>query len=288
MNFQSLLKSLELSNIIATFGSRELESVTNFGLGCDLNGSYFVLMGWPIDGIAKYDRNWNYINFTSINSPRYLLTLLINNTEVILISRYNYLSLTDANFKVFKSITVSGYNEGLYFNSFSSLLFVATSSYSVLHVFNLNLTLLRNITVKYPTKYIAEYNSSMYVSSTSSFIMVLKNEIVTLIFSTVCTTIQTFEIDQSGLMALNCFIWPSSIIYLYDSNVNGTFTGQTWVSPGIDSASIGFDFSGNLVVASPKYGIYIFGAPSLNIASENLTTYSLNDSCIFKGNIIKF
>jgi hypothetical protein len=61
--------------------------------------------------------------------------------------------------------------------------------------------------------------------------MVLKNEIVALIFSTVCTTIQALEIDQSGIMALNCYIWPSSIIYLYDSN--GTFTGQTWVSPGI-------------------------------------------------------
>ncbi len=86
MNFPSLLKSLDLCNVIAAFGSRELESVTNFGLGFDLNGSYFVLMGWQIDAIAKYDRNWNYINFTSINSPRYLLTLLINNTEVILVS----------------------------------------------------------------------------------------------------------------------------------------------------------------------------------------------------------
>ncbi len=73
--------------------------------------------------------------------------------------------------------------------------------------------------------------------------MVLKNEIVALIFSTVCTTIQTLEIDQSGIMALNCYIWPSSIIYLYDSNE--TFTGQTWVSPGIGSRSIGFDYSGN-------------------------------------------
>jgi hypothetical protein len=86
LNFPSLLKSLDLCNVIATFGSRELESVSNFDIGFDLNGSYFVLMGWPIDAIAKYDRNWDYINFTSINSPRYLLPLLINNTKVILVS----------------------------------------------------------------------------------------------------------------------------------------------------------------------------------------------------------
>ena len=84
-----------------------------------------------------------------------------------------------------------------------------------------------------------------------------------------------------ALMALNCYVYPNSIIYLYNSN--GSFTNLTWQSPGINSNSLSFDYSGNLVLASPKYGIYIFGPIIINSGSDNLTIHSLNDSCIFEG-----
>ena len=136
-------------------------------------------MDSPTQRIAKYNRNWNYENMTSISYPKFMLTLLINNTEIILVSRSNYITLMDENLKVVESTAVRGTNEGLYFKVSSSVLFVATSSFSVINVFNLNLTLLRNITVPYQTKYIAEYNGSLNVSSTVSFIMVFENEILT-------------------------------------------------------------------------------------------------------------
>ena len=136
-------------------------------------------MDSPIQRIAKYNRNWNYENMTSISYLKFMLTLLINNTEIILVSRSNYITLMDENLKVVESTAVRGTNEGLYFKVSSSVLFVATSSFSVINVFNLNLTLLRNITVPYQTKYIAEYNGSLNVSSTVSFIMVFENEILT-------------------------------------------------------------------------------------------------------------
>jgi hypothetical protein len=78
LNFPLYLQSMNLINIIRSYGSKVLESINSFGIGCDKNGSYFVVMSWQVHGIAKYDRNWNYINFTSISSGNSILTLISN------------------------------------------------------------------------------------------------------------------------------------------------------------------------------------------------------------------
>ena len=99
----------------------------------------------------------------------------------------------------------------------------------------------------------------MYVSSTSSYIMVLKNKIFDHSFSTLCTQIKTFAIDKNEIFAVNCYAGvianSNNIIYLYNSN--GTYTGQSWRNPVIYSKSISFDGIGNLVISN-YYGLYIF------------------------------
>ena len=121
----------------------------------------------------------------------------------------------DENLNHVNSVSVTGYNYGLYFNSTSVQLLVASGSYAIINVFNLNLTLIGNITVPYTNKYILEYNGLLYVSSDLSYIMVLENQIFHHSFSTLCSYIRNFAIDQNGILAISC---DTGIIYLYTAN----------------------------------------------------------------------
>ena len=99
-----------------------------------------------------------------------------------------------------------------------------------------------------------EYNGVLYVSSTSSYMMVLVNQIFRFSFSTFCSIIRTFTIDQNGVLAIYC---ETGIIYLYNSN--GTYTVQSLQSPIYYPISINFDSSGNLVISN-YHGLYIFSS----------------------------
>ena len=149
-----------------------------------------------------------------------MITLVDNNVKRLFISRYNGLTELDENLNHVNSVSVPGNNYGLYFNSTSVQLLVASGSYAIINVFNLNLTLIGNITVPYKNNYILEYNGLLYVSSQSSYVMVFENQIFNHSFSTFCDSIRNFAIDQNGILAISC---SNGLIYLY--NNNGSYKG---------------------------------------------------------------
>jgi ligand-binding sensor domain-containing protein len=242
---------------------------------CNSNISFYV-MQYGYSRIIKFDKDWNLIKYSSI-SNYFMITLVDNNVKRLFISRYNGLTEIDENLNLIKSVSVPGNNYGLYFNSTSVQLLVASGSYATINVFNLNLTLIGNITVPHTNKYILEYNGLLYISSESSYMMVLKNQIFHHSFSTLCVDIKNFAIDQNGILAISC---SNGLIYLY--NNNGSYKGQSWQSPVYNLLSIGFDSNGNLVISN-YYGLYIFNSEPLIQTVENSTTFTTCDFCLIKG-----
>ena len=229
--------------------------------------------------IIKFDKDWNYIKNLRITSVTFMISLVDNNVKRIFVSAQNSLSEIDENFDLAKTVFVIGLNYGLYFNSNTNQLLVASGTYAIINVFDLNLTLIGNITVPFSNNYILEYNGILYVSSTSSEMMLLQNQTYLHSFKTLCSQIRTFSIDQNGVLAINCY---DNYIYLYNST--GNYTGQSWNSPTYNPFSISFDAIGNLIISN-YYGLYIFN--SLVQMPVNSNTFTTCDYCIIKGKVLK-
>ena len=103
--------------------------------------------------IVNFDTDWNYIKF----GVEFMITLVDENVKRLFISAQNSLSEIDENLNLVKSISVIGLHTGLYFNTSSVQLLVASGTYAIINVFNLNLTLIGNISVPYTNNYILEY-----------------------------------------------------------------------------------------------------------------------------------
>jgi hypothetical protein len=247
---------------------------------CNSNISFYV-MQYGYSRIIKFDKDWNLIKYSSI-SNYFMITLVDNNVKRLFISRYNGLTEIDENLNLIKSVSVPGNNYGLYFNSTSVQLLVASGSYEIINVFNLNLTLIGNIKVPYTNNYILEYTGLLNVSSQLSYIMVLENQIFNHSFSTYCYYIRNFEIDQNGILAISCH---TGVIYLYTRN--GTYTGQSWQSPIYYPSSISFDSNGNPVI-SDDHGLYIFNSDPFIQTIDYSSTFTSSDYCFNKSEVVLF
>jgi hypothetical protein len=284
MSFPSYFQSLNLIKIIQLNNSfNNLLNTYSFGIVCNSNISYYVMHNGN-SRIIKFDKDWNFIKYSSISSNYFMTNLVDNNVKRLFISSNSRLTELDENLNPVKSVSVTGSNLGLYFNSTSVQLLVASGSYAIINVFNLNLTLIGNISVPYTNNYILEYNGLLYVSSQLSYMMVLENQIFHHSFSTLCSSIRNFAIDQNGILAISCSnsYWFDlfGLIYLY--NINGTYTGQSWPSPIYSLNSIKFDNNGNLVISN-QYGLYIFNSEPRIQTNENSTSFTTCDYCVIKG-----
>ena len=136
----------------------------SFGMVCNSNFSNYV-MNYGSSRVIKFDKDWNLIKYVLISSY-FMIALVYNNVKRLFVSSFSSITEIDENLNKIKSVSVYGYyNYGLYFNSTSVHLLVASGYYPIIHVLNLNLTLIQNITVPYTNNYIMEYNGLLYVSS---------------------------------------------------------------------------------------------------------------------------
>ena len=224
------------------------------------------------------------IVYPIIQYPNMMLSVLQNNTNRLFVSSYCGVFGLYENLTIFNIYSPCNSYAGLYFNSTANYLLVSTKSSARIDVFNSNLTLLKSISVSYQNNYIVEYNGLLYVSSTSSFIMVLQNEIQIFTFSTLCASINTIAIDSYGIIAVNCYSYSQNNIYFYYTN--GSYTGTTWSSPIPLISNIGFDPIGNLIMVAP-FGIYFFSQSNQLHELSNTAGYSVKDACVDKGMLSK-
>ncbi len=251
-------------------------NMISFGMVCNPNASYIIIAS---PNLYKYDQNWNELSFIqSMNWPKFILNINYNSNKILLVSEYGRISEIKENFTIIRQTTLNVPNGGSYFNRTSCHLIVASALYSKISVLDSNLTLIYNISVPYNNNYMVEWNNLLYVSSTTKFIMILDNEVYNRSFQTLCSTIKTFAIDQNGVIAVNCY---DTINYIYLYNSNGSYTGQSWLSPIPNVNSISLDNFGHLIITS-EYGLYIFSTTTSIFTTKN---YSTTYSC-FKNSII--
>jgi hypothetical protein len=67
----------------------------------------------------------------------------------------------------------------------------------------------------------------LYVSSLSSYVMIIKDEIFDYSFNTACSNMRKLAIDQYGLIAVNCYDTITNYILLYSTDVTLSYK---WLS----------------------------------------------------------
>ena len=137
----------------------------SFGMVCNSNFSNYV-MNYGSSRVIKFDKDWNLIKYVLISSY-FMIALVYNNVKRLFVSSFSSITeIDEKNIDLAKTVFVIGLNYGLYFNSNTNQLLVASGTYAIINVFDLNLTLIGNITVPFSNNYILEYNGLLYVSST--------------------------------------------------------------------------------------------------------------------------
>jgi hypothetical protein len=139
---------------------------------------------------------------------------------------------------------------GIYYNSTKNFIYVAPQVLSVIHVFNLKLSLNHSFSTSpfYPFS-ITEYSNQFYVGSTEGTILVIDNEAIKYTFMG-CngnSPLLTYILfDDCGLMATSCF-YSTNQLYLY--HPNGTYLNKNFATP-FHPHYIGYDSKGNFIQLS--------------------------------------
>ena len=204
-------------------------------------------------GIYKYSRNWTqlgvYLNYDNYNNYGKLIYSSKNDHLLVTSGSAPKIDVFDSNLNFIKSINTSTidyyYNYFFYYG-----------------------------TVDSSTTDIKEYNNQFFVTTRSSFVFVLENEVVISNFSTLCVSINALEIDSNGLLALLC----SNKIYVYNSN--GQYMNISWASLVPYPVDLGFDADGNFLIISTN-GVFLLNTEA-TIIQSNVTL----DSCTLKSNFL--
>jgi hypothetical protein len=137
--------------------------------------------------------------------------------------------------------------KGIYYNSTNKLLYLVSSSTTVVDVLDLNFNL--NDTISLSTsngRSIAGYNDKLYVGTKVITVLVILNKgIIQIINGCLAGQVASIVFDDFDMMGITCS--TDNTVRIYYSN--GTFTGKTLVTAATPRHGI-FDSKGRFVVAS--------------------------------------
>jgi hypothetical protein len=232
--------------------STDFNQLRTFNYICTSFQGYFVI-DYGYSKIIKLSQNFSFVSSYYLSDVRFIITLNNSNTIEIFVSSY------DGVFKFNIALTPIGYYyrsfyefNGLYYNQTGDYILACSNAYYIEFLRRDDLTFIKYLSTKpyYPTD-IREYNGTLFVATTNSTVLVIKDEIISSMFNTTCTSITSLAIDLFGNIAVVC----NPFIHLYSTN--GTYLNVTWTSPIGNITSSGFDGFGNLVITAYK-GIHIF------------------------------
>ena len=219
-------------------------SLCGFGYLVDSNTTYYAL-DYNANRIVIYDENWQYLTFKNLTYPAYMIT--VNNS--LYIAAKNFIYKTDKYLNITKQYnsTSAGYH-GLYYNSSSNTIYVASYLKYLIDVFDLNLNLVDSINIStYQPWSIQGYKNYIYVGTSTGHLIVIENKVI-IQTVTVCNVAQltSIQIDNFGYMALSCYNDNKAYLY-YSSNVSYTGMSLTYsVNPYLTN----FDSNGRFIVTS--------------------------------------
>ena len=135
-------------------------------------------MDWGANKVYILDENWLLVSSKVFTYPFYMITV---ENSLYMTGQLNLWKL-DENLNTLIQYDATGsapYFVGLYFNPNNRFLYVAPYAFSVIYVFNLNLTFNHSFsTSTYKPYSITGYNNQLYIGTLNGTVLVVQNEII--------------------------------------------------------------------------------------------------------------
>jgi DNA-binding beta-propeller fold protein YncE len=146
------------------FNGLNFSSAFGFAMFSPSN-SYYYVSDMGLDKIFILNESWSYVSFKNFNNPGYFTTI---GNSLYVTGKTNIWKL-DENLNIFIQYNATGTApdyRGIYFNCTNNLIYVAPKAFNFIHVFDLNLILIHNISTSPHFPYsIAEYNNQLFVGT---------------------------------------------------------------------------------------------------------------------------
>jgi hypothetical protein len=226
-----------------------------FSIIDDANATYYALDDLN-DGINSnfvlYDRNWTYLTYKTLFI--YLPVSIISFNNELFITGNDGIYKTDKSLNIVGSYISTGAEyTGIYYNSTSDNLYVASYSFNRIDLFYRNLTFISTISLTNQPWTLTENNGKLYVGLIDGSISVLENNLVVKTITTLCTgLINSIVIDENELMAVLCN--GNNMLYLYSTNAS--YTGKNMTTP-LYPVFTNYDLNGNFIIAG-SYQINLY------------------------------
>jgi hypothetical protein len=208
------------------------------------NTTFYYVFQFSSDEILIFNEKWVYQKSVSLAKSTYAIEV---ETELF-VTADGVFYKTDRNLNVMKMFnsSISKYR-GLYYNKTADLIYVADYTvYYKIDVFDGNLTFVKSIsTYGYKAHALAVLNDYMYIGTMNGTILVIKDNKMVNIFSSVCGAITSLLLDNHGYMVILC----QSPYYAYVYQTDGTDTGIGLKTLGAPRF-INFDMNGRLIIVS--------------------------------------
>ena len=279
LNFLNSFANYQVQKSI-TYDDFSFYGAYSFNTICDrITSSNYILNSYSSGKISEFDSNWNFLNYYNVYSPNFMLGINDSSTFKIFVSTKYGIYSFDRNLNYIKLYSNSSANyKRMYYNSSADHLLVCSNDYKSIDVFDNSLNFIKSIsTMTYSPIDIDVYNDLMFVSTSSSRILVYQNETFMSQITTLCSSIKASIIDQTGNMAVLC---STNIIYIY--SFSGSYSGVNWTSIVPNLVDLSFDSSGNLALVASN-GVFLLNNQT---RSSNNSGVSLDSSCIINSRFL--
>ena len=240
-----IFKNVSTKSFFNSYNGHSFVGLVGFGKLIDSNSTYYVA-DFSDSKVIMFDENWNFLIYKTFINPAYIL--IINST--LYISGNSNVFKTDKDLNILKQFdaNVSPTYRGIDFNPTNKVIYVASSSFSRIDIFDLNLTLTDNINTSPYQPYALLISENMLYAgdSNNGYVLRISNKTIIGVFQSCSSGYVTgIFIDIYDYIATSCF----SFAKLNLAQLNGTTTGLSINTPASPFA-MNFDSKGLLVQIS--------------------------------------
>ena len=251
-----MFTNYKIQNTITTYGNNTWNLLTGFEQVLTNGITTYYALDFGGSRVVTFDQYWNFQNY-SITPYIYSYSLKYVNGYFYFTAN-DYFYKTDMNFKVnstYQPGSFVGYRQ-MYFDSTTSLFWVAPFKIQSLQIFDTNCRLNNSISLGLNPYGLNYFNGNFYVSTTANYILVVSKATlqVSSPYNCLCSQNWLFHvtIDLFGFMVISaangalCLFNTSSVTYTYQ-----------YFAPSSQPYASSVDASGRYVVMATS-SLYIY------------------------------
>ena len=265
-----------IQSIINQFNGTSFGGLIGFGMYSS-GTVYYYVMDYGANKVFILNEQWSFISFKVLTNPSYMINI---GNSLYMTGNLNVWKV-DKDLNILINYNPAGYpyHRGLSYNPSNGFIYVVALNLYEIHVFNLNLNLIRRFsTSPHQPMSITVSSNQLYVGTYGEgVILVYQNEILVNQFN--CCNgksdyVTSILFDTNGYMATTCE--QTKKLYLFSPN--GSFTGKSITTPTLPMY-IGFDSKGLFILSSQKQiSIYNdqYSSTTTSTSTTTTTTQQIN------------